>query len=384
LVIVSLFAAAALQWAVAVEPQHVQDFRAKVLFNRVQEVVSYRQQALSSCSKRSPLRSTANLSAEMWAAVHREPSKENLFELMRLYQKSSQWGFATYCDEEVQSFDAKLYAVERKKFIRIGSVAKFWLCSGLTSSVCEKQIDLLREQLDPHCATRVIREENMGLETNPCFAGDKLVAQVLWGRGIALRDDLKASIDTYLLAFYHGVEGAKPKDSLDYLNYAPATVDPLSFLALLTLLHASSTSNSGYVDGFGDFIWMSVLNSGESPELAVELYDALKRRRDLFRDILTWAAAKSLRLTMLGRNNVTTADRHDFVSAFLGCYFEKAHDHLGAVWIPWILGHGYEAFDFVSHRRAGTSFKRSIENFEIDTRRYVEGAAWGSDWCRGS
>ncbi len=374
--------------ALAGDTPELESYRVRVLYTRVHNVLAHRQAALNECAARAPSSLLFDFNAALKTELARPASQasgESLAELLALMQETLYWQKPERCQNELSKYDGLLWRRERAKFqsgalfVVEGSVCLVGFGLGRGTD-CVKTIQKLRADLDPHCAVEVAADRNGATETNPCFAGDRMVNQALWQSGHG-RDKVFAEIDSFLWSFYHAVEQAAPGAMLDYASFYRLG-DRKLLLGLLAFFSASSTSTSGYVDGFGEHVWREALWRGERPQSIITRYHDLKRRKDLYRDLLAMSAKKSLRLTLAGTaTDLTEANRHDFMAAFLACHYRASGQVAASKLLPRFLGYGYESLDFVSHIKNGVSLSRSLDNFDEDTDRYSRATRWGSRYC---
>jgi hypothetical protein len=310
-----------------------------------------------------------DLAGESSAAVAREPGTGAVLDLIEAFQKSETFNSDKLCGRELKAFDGALARKERVKF----RAAR--LLPGVAAAV-----DGLLDELDPSCAVDVIPDLNGELEINPCFAGARLVSEVLWRRGESARE----TAAEFLWRLNDAIEASSAGQAIALWDLFGGESHG-EFLALLAYLHASSTSVSGYLDGFGDFIWREAALRGDPPEAVLLEYHDRKKMRDSFRDLRSWAANRKLRLYLhSGGIELTAANRHDFMAAFLACHFHGTRRPAHARLVPRLLGYGYETLDFVSHLKQGVPVRASLTHFERDTRRYKDAAEWGASFCASS
>lgn len=364
-------------YASATETPELNQFREKALFNRVRHVVEFRQKALWVCTwKQKHASALIGFTTEIGAALKQPYSQSNLLELLSLFQRSETWSRPGLCQEEFERFDRMLWKQERRKFAGLKKTLEESLCLLGAIPNCKRAIDELVQTIDPHCAVEVVTDSEGRTESNPCLAGDTLTLNVFWQKKYVILDE----IDGLLQGFYRGVSSAAAGSTLDYWTLSSAK-DRKFLLSLLVFLTASTTSNGDWVDGFWDFVWRQPLRDGMTPADALEFYHGLKRRRDLFRDLLLWSNQKKLHFSMMGVIDLTGANHHDFMSAFLACHYSSRNKRFMAKAIPRVLGYGYESLDLAGHLKSGVALDVSVDNFKTDTKRHTKASNWGADFC---
>jgi hypothetical protein len=369
------FALLPLASAQTADPALLANYREKVLSLRINHVIEYRAEALRRCAQHISVRQAPRIH-ELALALSLGLTSDSS-RLMQLYQQTEDPWVQHRCSRELALQDNKLSAVERKKF---ATIKLFMQMSCGVNPLCYDLLPKILKEVDPHCApaSEVIPDFlTSELETNPCFAGDRLVGKALWdGNGSSLD-----RLHQFVIQFHAGVSQAADGATLELSNYSERS-SPLALLAMLSFLSASSSSNSGYVDGFGDYIWQQSLKLGYTPEETLSGYHFYKRIKDLGRDLFAWSQKKHLKLMIGKRFDVSNANRHDFMAAFLACHYRSEDRAAVAKVVPIVLGIGYESLDFVSHIKQGVSVRASVENFNEDTARYRHAAEWATDFCR--
>ncbi|MEW6055699.1 MAG: hypothetical protein AB1540_03720 [Bdellovibrionota bacterium] len=355
--------------AFAVETPEVVQFRNRVLYLRVHQLLEQRYLALEDCASRtgSPEISTAAEGVGLGLIPLASPTEEQVIELLRVYQQTEHLRPA--CNREIGAFDQALHSLERKEFARAMKLQ-------------------FVKQLDPHCFLRVEKNTRGVVDSNPCFAAVGMINSVLWEESRS--GEMAYSIDRFLGRLHQEIEQAGETASIDlwsiFLNNDLSSEDFFeyrrAFLAALGMLTMGASSNAGVTDGFGDFAWQSALARKKSPLEAFEAYTTLKKRRDLFRDLWAWARLKKVRIVINGTVDVTDTNRHDFIAAFLSCHYGETNGKLAAKALVNALGYAYESYDLKSHLEDGIDFKRSLKNFGRDTMRYSDGAEWGYAFCQ--
>lgn len=386
--------------APAADLNAIQSHRLRILYNRVHETLSYRYEAAGKCVLATRSLDAARLRAALAPLLKAHglaPTAEDVEDLLAAYRESEALGAkGSPCRKYVRAGDTKLSDREQKPFetaITIARGACFLedairlplIPLGGVPSSCPISADALIASLHPFCATKVAAALDGSMETNPCFAGDRLVTAGLESKKAA---DISAEViaDGFLSRIESMVSRAAGGSGVELLAAYPLLRNIRNFesrkrfLALLAFFYASPGSDAGYVDGFGDHFWRDSLKQGKGARESLVRYLEWKNRRDRFALVLGAVAGKKLRLRVNG-HDFTAANRHEIMSAFLACHFRGLDEDLAAEVIPLMLGYAYEGKDFVSHLEGGAGVKESIRNFRADTGRYHRGMEFGYAFC---
>lgn len=216
-------------------------------------------------------------------------------------------------------------------------------------------------------------------DSNACFGADKLIFKDARDLGLSLpKDALQFS-----QALYEALLKKKPQESIDLFSvFANQSSSPTP-KHMLTLLASFSTSGNsgltGWLQGVEDTLLVGDLN-----DQTLSANDVYARSKDLQLAKITYQRFRevadrfSATLRIFGVE-VKDWNRHNFMAAYLGCRDNGTRSQ--AIRKVGSIGVGYESKDFVSHLREGSRLRPSIENFQQDTKRYVDGAALGWDAC---
>lgn len=384
-------------------------FRTEILDLRVRELLVSRLSALRACVRREMAKGAPPLSL----VPHREliqslktslraratgVSSEVISDI-GLFEQSEHFATPALCRSEIAIADSHLREIERRPF-KTGATALILATAPLSpvplQPLASSEVAQILGELDPWCVQTVSKSYTGYHESNPCFAGTSLTLSAVTSRRKNMSPELVDQMERFVVGLSSQVDSAPPASEIDlwkkFNDYGTPDGNSSSnvmlgkkfarrtFLAVLSILSTSNTSAAGYVDGYGDFSWRSTLRQTSSPDAAFQAFERRKSLIDLFSTLAKKSQAKGIRLTV-NHSDTANAYRHNVTSAFLACQYAVRGEKSLALIVPSLAGIAYEAKDFESHLREGVSLERSIENFRVDTERYVSAAKWGSEFC---
>jgi hypothetical protein len=260
---------------------------------------------------------------------------------------------------------------------------------------CKKRLEKLLNEIDPYCRFDAIPSSTGNIDGNPCMAGDKLVIELLRKSKNYLDE-----IYTFLSALQTKITKAKEIDLYQVygssVKYEKSNINRRKFLAMMTFFYASTTSNAGFTDRFAEVPLKEAAMANKNIDTIVADYHDIKNAKDYFNHLLSTIKNKKIKLVFRSRN-ITSYNRHNFMSLFLGCHFRMTRGSKAGEQIPLALGFAYESKDFISHLKNDgvdmdilkvyeyptyySAIKRSYDAFQKDIDRYATTSSLGSQFC---
>lgn len=212
-----------------------------------------------------------------------------------------------------------------------------------------------------------------------CFGGDRPINQVVEN----LLGQKKAQ-NLYLISkdLLKTVRQLSHGSRFDFLSVVQTwpNMDNKDALGVLAALSTSGNSGlTGWLQSVEDrWLIEGVIVGAKSAEiyLQAKYLQAAKLRYKLLRDFVE---SNKIKIT-IGKHDVQHWNRHNFMAAFLGCYFSD-HNPIYVQNFISLVGVGYEAKDFTTHLKEKMSIKDAKENFQTDTQRYRESVSVGLRLC---
>lgn len=356
----------------------------RVLSGRFHEILDFRLSGLAKCD--------AGTRVDLEARFARlEPSSRNqevAIATLQLYADSHK--VEPICRAALDRAERRFHRIERRLFAPLSGLVSV-LCSsearaGSRDIECESRIVQVLADLDPNCIRVQVDNPSGQYDAFPCMAGDYMIGRDLL-EGSAAREMI-TEVRTLLQRIHrlsHIPEGsedgeARPRSIDLYALYRDSRVDTSGrrqrFLAIWTMLNASTHSMSSYLQGYHHQIARATLFASGSAEEAVIAYVESRLLTDEFRAL---RASKGLQFT-IGAVVTTGMNRHDFMAAYLACRYREENRSIHQR-LPKLLGVAYESMDLISHLKDGDTLKDAWRALKVDTRRYRRGVRWGFDFC---
>lgn len=234
--------------------------------------------------------------------------------------------------------------------------------------------------LDPACFDVQQAGINGTVENHACFAGDRAVLDSLHKLEI---DPVQgpARFAAGLLDTVKRTSPGTPIDLFAVFRELFPQAHAEAFFTLLTAIGASGNSGVvGWLQGIEDRLLLQWLNSTLSAEQIFSLFKEFQLAKIDYQIFRSYAEREHRSLEISGMS-LYGWNRHNVMAAFLGCRF-RSLPNASLEDLLWITSSAYEGRDFVAHLLRGGSLTDSIENFRVDTKRYLSGGEFGRDFCR--
>lgn len=357
-----------------------QNYRA--LSGRIWTILKYRFEGLAECSRKEK-DSLRQRFDDLYFYSNRE---NDVITVLDLYKDSLQTEKS--CRQSLDAAEMKFHNKEREKF-SVLHLALNTMCGTnqslidpLNDSNCVAGLAEIVRELDPHCMEVQVPNPKQYYDGFPCISGDNMIGKFLFENSANVGEEVTLFIKSLRSSLGSAEKREKGIELYkEFLGERPdSRFERKKFLAVLALMTSSTSSNGSYIEGYHDKSWRLTLEKTGSSQQALAVFNQIRLAVDEFRTLKEWSVQNKAKLK-LAAQTMLYINRHDIISAFLACYYRDKKPALQKL-IPKALGYSYESFDFVSHLNEGDTLKEAGANFFRDTRRYREGAAWGSAFCR--
>lgn len=302
------------------------------------------------------------------------------FEVSPACRESLDKSEASFLQNERQSF--QIFQILSQNFCRIDTAELIQFQDDhakdpfLQHKDCLFTINQIFSELDPHCVSVQVGNKKGYYDPFPCMAADYFIGRILYDR-----KNPWTLVQTTRQFFLNLQELIYRKDrspidvSEEFLKVAgDIRLNKKKFLALMTLLSASTDSAGSYVKGWHDYFWRASLLQYRNPRMTVDFFNQTKLLVDEYRSL-----SKNLVLqkpwTQVGPTLLKEMNRHNYMAAFLSCHYQNTK-------LSVALGFAYEAKDYFTHLAEGDSLATAYENFKHDTNRYKQSSRWGLEFCQ--
>ncbi len=359
----------------------------RVLSGRVHAILSTRFQGLQAC----PVSVQETFSPEFRSLSTSSEKSDEVIRALQLFLDSKKISDRD-CLKALDQAESNFHSDERKRFRWISRLSSF-ACSKdgegdmiADSRSCYLGLQQVLADLDPHCVSLQVTNPKDYYDPFPCMAGDYVLGRDLYEIE-PLPESLISESQNYFsilrreISFVARESRSTPVDL--YNAYAHMLGDTQRrrqrFMALLTMVFASTNSYSSYIKGFHDYFWRAHLLRTADAKRTLRFFNSSRLLIDELRTLVEWAIRHGVDIQVAGRK-FSDVSRHDFMAAALSCHYSQS-TRVIRKWIPIGLGYAYESFDFVTHLQGGDSVSESLVNFRVDTRRYRIGVQWGARFC---
>ncbi|MEK6774431.1 MAG: hypothetical protein AABY64_10845 [Bdellovibrionota bacterium] len=356
----------------------------RTLSGRIRAILEVRFQGLSACESK-----IQNSFQERFNSTHYYSNKKSdVLNVLDLYLDSLRLG--KNCRASLDSAEMKFHQLERKKFSAIHASVDL-LCNENKSLInpsektkCKTAVAEVIRDLDPHCMSVQVPNPKEYYDGLPCLSGDNLIGKFLYDskNPDLVESEIRSFVERYKFALQNA---EKRKNGIELYNeflgpQQDTTLNRKRFLAVVALLTSSTSAYGSYIEGYHDEMWRMTLFATQNSEKALDIFNKVRILVDDFRTLREWSIEQKFNITVAAQN-IRSINRHDYMSAFLACYYND-RSAIIQKWFPLILGYAYESFDFITHLRQGDTVEEARASFSRDTRRYREGMAWGTAFCR--
>ncbi len=355
----------------------------RVLSGRFHKILEFRLQGLYKCG----FETHVELEGKFKALKSSSPDRADAVAILRTYLDS--YGVDAACLKQLGLAETVFHDEERRLFKPLdGLIAA--MCAtefnaGAREADCRSRLLSALSDLDPNCASVQVDNPRSEYEVFPCMAGDYMI-----GRDLTKTAKVPRLVGE-ARAFLQGVRSAlsDPEGrarAVELYSLYPAQgrdgeASRQRFLAMWTMLNASTHSLTSYTQGYYHHFARETLFRERSAEAAVDAFVATRLLVDEYRTLFRWARDRGVRFS-IGADRVDGMNRHDFMSAYLACRY-RAEPRFLHESLPRLLGTVYESFDFVSHLKEGDSLGVAWRAMKSDLRRYKSGVRWGRAFCAG-
>ncbi len=355
----------------------------QVFLNRLNWILGHYETSLRECALRIPFKeaitpatTALSIRKSIGSSIRSEAWADPVYQALALIAQAESYDSSGggVCTPEIQAARKRIEHAERKKFAPFVKAIQ---------ATAPKEYKSIASKLDPHCSLPVAPNSQGYVDSNPCFAGDRLVFERI--------APFILSHESFVSAFDRTVQGLADGSVLDlwrlYLAQERFANDwafdeRMKFLGFLAFGMSSATSSAGYVDGYAEQAWREKMpDVGE----AYRNYHGYKRIKSQFSSTWNLALKKEIRIQVNGLD-WDGVNRHEAMAAFLACELATDDVTLATHLLPRVLtqsmGVAYESKDLLSHLRDGVSLKNSLNGFQVDTSRYERGYRRGIHFCR--
>lgn len=357
----------------------------RVLSGRIHKILEYRFSNLNQCSN-SKINTLNSQFRSLPAYSHEQ---KQVLKHLSIYFESYQ--VEINCLKSLNSNEYQFYTLERSKFKLVQNfISTFCAEKDSTNAFvndkkCSSSIEKVIADLDPHCVSVQVPNNDNKYDAFPCMAGDflggrNLVSNTSWQ---SFLQNNQSFLNTFR-ALVNDPNSKKTGIDLWEIFKAHRPDSPElreEFLSSLNFYFSSFHSASSYIRGFHDHIWRFILFKTKSAESTLNYFIHSRLLVDEFRTLNTWSDKNQIPLRFSGIT-MQNKNRHNYMAAFLACHY-RDKGFLVRESLPVVLGYAYETFDFKSHYvDENLSFKESKDNFITDTDRYRTGVYWGYRFCK--
>ncbi|KHD89414.1 MAG: hypothetical protein OM95_03335 [Bdellovibrio sp. ArHS] len=263
---------------------------------------------------------------------------------------------------------------------QIQSIRQPFFFSENTENVRNPLNRLWWKSLEPSCYRVRLKGELSNVDSNACFAGDRLVLKQFEKLQKPLTPTSLDYSYALLAKLSRTVIGGELKLEEAFLEEFQQD-NPALLLSALTVMGSSGPSGlTGWLQGIEDRLLVQDLNSPKSKEQIFAEFSDLQTAKYNYMVFRSLVDKNQIKITLYGYS-VNDWNRHNIMAAFLGCS-QKASFGAKTASLVYLTGMAYEAKDFVSHLKEGVGFLRSRQNFKEDTNRYKLAGAFGYSICK--
>lgn len=355
----------------------------RVLSGRFYKILEYRLEGLYQCDFETHVAFDGRFKKLKSSSADRADAVA----VLRVYLDS--YGVKAACLKKLGQAESKFHDEERRKFKPLNSLiaatCKPEFGTGGRDAECRSKLMRVLAELDPNCISVQVDNPRSEYDSFPCMAGDYMIGRDLTNNSSVL--DLVEETKAFLGAVRGTLRVPENLDrvielySLYPLEGGDEGARRQRFLAMWTMLNASTHSLTSYTQGHHHHFARVTLFRERSAERAVDAFIAARLLTDEYRTLFKWAGERKVKFS-IGTNRVDGMNRHDFMSAYLSCRY-RAEPRFIRQSLPKLLGLAYESFDFASHIKEGDTLEQAWRALKSDVRRYTAGVRWGRSFCSG-
>lgn len=353
----------------------------RVLSGRFHKILEFRLRSLSQCD----FETHAALDGRFRKLESSSPERAEVAATLQLYLDS--YGVSSACRQKLDRAEARFHKAERRVFKPLnGLIAAMCVSefgSGMREVDCRSRLLRVFSELDPNCISVQVDNPLGVYDGFPCMAGDYMV-----GRDLS-KDTTVQSFVHETRVFLQAVRLALSDRDLRargielYSLYLGRREDSAQlrarFLALITMLNASTHSLTSYTQGHHHHFARETLFKTRSAQSAIDAFVGTRLLTDEYRTLFRWAGDRGVESSILTQKT-QDMNRHNYMAAYLACRYREEPKFIRES-LPKLLGLAYETFDFASHIREGMSLGEAWAAMKMDIRRYREGVDWGLEFC---
>lgn len=233
--------------------------------------------------------------------------------------------------------------------------------------------------LEPSCYKIRLKGNLKGVDTNACFAGDRVLLNAFER---LQKDPAEVSL-RYSYSLLSDLEHTSPGAVFDLEKSFFNEFNTDNRQLLMAILGAISTSGpsglTGWLQGLEDRLLVRDLNSKKSNVQILKHFADLQEAKYNYILLRDLADQYHVKIHLYGQD-VSSWNRHNMMAAFLGCSLGPGFEKKTPALI-YLTGVAYETKDFFSHLKEGVSLKASEQNFVEDTTRYRVSGSFGYNLC---